>query len=335
MTMGRLVEDVLNRMTRARGCLIAVGAILALVAVMVPAAPTADAQAGGVRWSADFKVEDATGFECTPNGTITDSNIAQVNGSYCRPDGFGPINGLALCQQVSSDFSVTYAYGPATGNCYRVIFNGGATSCQAPSVLDTDLVRAPTGEPIVARACGTQILAPYCFGKFVTIDMNIAGVSGTGTAGDDVILGTNGADSISGLGGNDTICAEAGDDQVDGGIGLDFIFGGDGNDVMVGGDGNDRIRGQAGVDQISGNAGNDFLYGGIEGDTINGNEGNDTINGGNGDDQLNGNNGNDTINGGRADDTMSGGLGNDTCTGNRQNTADTADATCETIFGVP
>ena len=41
------------------------------------------------------------------------------------------------------------------------------------------------------------------------------------------------------------------------------------------------------------------------------------------------------MSGGKADDTLSGGGGIDTCVGNLQNVSDTADATCETILGVP
>ena len=190
--------------------------------------------------------------------------------------------------------------------------------------------------------------------------------------GNDVVVGGDGADRLFGEGGRDVLRGNAGVDHVDGGDGddrvlggidgdtliggtgddylggfggADMIFGGPGNETIFGGFGADTIDGGSGNDVISGLIGNDTINGGDGNDTLNGDRGNDTVNGGAGNDTINGGNGNDvlrgdagldTVNGGRADDQLSGGPGtNDTCVGNKQNNADTADATCELIFGVP
>jgi CSLREA domain-containing protein len=301
--------------------------------------------------------------------------------------------------------SITSA--PAAGSA-RIV-NNQIEYIAAADGPATDVFGYQACSGTICRSATVTITPPtlFCAGKPVTINMNLAGATGLGTTGDDVILGTDAADVIDGLGGDDTICGQGGDDVISGGDGKDFIFGGAGNDTMRGQAGNDRIRGQQDADIIDGGAGNDFLYGGtgddritggvgndtiggfggadtidagpgndtifggfgadlinagdgadsvfglIGDDTINGGAGNDTLNGDNGRDTINGNDGDDTINGGnsfdtlfgnsgddvvsggKADDTLSGGPDNDTCIGNKEILGDTADASCELIFGVP
>ena len=83
------------------------------------------------------------------------------------------------------------------------------------------------------------------------------GVSISGRAGDDYIVGSNFVDRLQGMAGNDTLI---------GGGGADEFFGGDGNDVMLGSlaanDGNDVFNGGAGDDVMFGGAGDDTLGGG-------------------------------------------------------------------------
>jgi Ca2+-binding RTX toxin-like protein len=194
----------------------------------------------------------------------------------------------------------------------------------------------------------------------------------TGGDGDDVIIGGNGNDRLDGNAGRDIIRGNAGNDVIFGGPGNDRLLGGIDDDQINGEDGNDFLGGFGGADTINGGPGNETIFGGFGADTINGDGGNDTIfgligndtiNGGTGDDELNGDRGNDTIsggpgndvirggnandildggagddsvNGGRADDQLSGGGGtNDTCVGNKEINGDTADSTCEVVFGVP
>ena len=90
--------------------------------------------------------------------------------------------------------------------------------------------------------------------------------------------------------------------------------------MIRGGDGNDGINGGPGDDKLFGGDGNDVLVG---------------------DHPSRGPNGNDLLLGGKGDDQMSGtanttlGSDHDKCIGGPQITADTADATCEKVAGVP
>lgn len=156
-----------------------------------------------------------------------------------------------------------------------------------------------------------------------------------GGAGNDRLLGGIGGDTISGNEGDDYIGGFGGADTISGGAGADTIFGGFGADDITAGTGDDEVRGLVGNDVIRGGDGNDRLYGDRGIDSIDGGNGNDKLFGGNSNDTLDGQGGDDEVNGGKADDFLSGGSGVDVCTGNAQNVADTADATCEAIFGVP
>jgi hypothetical protein len=154
-----------------------------------------------------------------------------------------------------------------------------------------------------------------------------------GQNGNDFLYGGTGNDTITGGDGNDTIGGFGGADTIDSGPGNDKIFGGFGADLINAGPGNDVVNGLIGNDIINGGDGDDILNGDQGQDTIHGDNGNDEIFGGNSLDTLFGDAGDDSVNGGKADDALSGGDGNDTCTGNRD--IDTADDTCEQIFGVP
>ncbi|WP_306395562.1 DUF4214 domain-containing protein [Telluria beijingensis] len=104
------------------------------------------------------------------------------------------------------------------------------------------------------------------------------GMTLTGTAGNDRLVGGDLDDILIGLGGNDTLRGGAGDDVLEGGDGDDLLEGGDGNDILRGGRGHDELR------------------------TVS--YGNNLLDGGDGDDRLFGGNGNDTLLGGAGDDTF-------------------------------
>ncbi|MEI7795601.1 MAG: hypothetical protein WCI06_03090, partial [Methylococcaceae bacterium] len=112
----------------------------------------------------------------------------------------------------------------------------------------------------------------------------INGLTKTGDASNNKLIGTEKNDLLSGLAGADTLLGNAGDDQLDGGTGNDSLDGGNGNDELTGSDGND---------------------------TLVGGSGNDSLNGGKGDDKLTGDAGNDTLDGGVGADKLDGGAGND------------------------
>lgn len=119
-------------------------------------------------------------------------------------------------------------------------------------------------------------LIDYTLGNNVEmLRLSVAGLTGTGNALDNRMVGSAGVDHLYGMSGND------------------LIQGLDGNDFLFGGAGNDDLRADAG---------NDTVYGG---------DGNDAILGGDGDDLIFGDNGNDTIEGGAGKDTMTGGAGAD------------------------
>lgn len=92
------------------------------------------------------------------------------------------------------------------------------------------------------------------------------------------------------------------DNRIVGSAGVDHIYGMGGDDLIQGLDGNDFLFGGAGDDDLRADAGNDTIYGG---------DGNDTILGGDGDDLIFGDNGNDIIEGGAGRDIMTGGAGAD------------------------
>lgn len=138
----------------------------------------------------------------------------------------------------------------------------------------------------------------------VTINMNINGVSGTGTTGNDVILGTPGDDVINARGGNDVVCAGAGNDKIVGGEGNDSLLGGPGNDEIDGNGGADQVIGNEGDDRINTGSGNDKAWGGPGADHIEGASGNDELNGGAGDDFVLGGTGDDIVNGNAGDDRV-------------------------------
>ena len=73
------------------------------------------------------------------------------------------------------------------------------------------------------------------------------GVTKTGTAKRNVLVGTAFADVLRGLGGNDSLNGKAGADKLNGGSGNDTLLGGLGADLLEGGPGNDTIRARDGI----------------------------------------------------------------------------------------
>ncbi|TFH34426.1 MAG: hypothetical protein E4G99_09525 [Anaerolineales bacterium] len=73
-------------------------------------------------------------------------------------------------------------------------------------------------------------------------------VSGSGSAGNDLILGTAGDDTLRGSDGDDCLVGGGGDDSLDGQKG---------NDILLGQDGNDSLRGSQEIDICDGGPGTD------------------------------------------------------------------------------
>lgn len=105
----------------------------------------------------------------------------------------------------------------------------------------------------------------------------LAGVTVTGTSGDDVILADQNGSVIDGREGDDILIGSASADRMDGGAGRDHLHGLDGRDTLSGGQDHDVIEGGGGNDRISGGSGRDILSGGRGQDTLTGGTGRDTF----------------------------------------------------------
>jgi Ca2+-binding RTX toxin-like protein len=95
-----------------------------------------------------------------------------------------------------------------------------------------------------------------------------SGLSGTGNALANVIVGNSGNNSLTGNAGDDTLDGGSGSDTLSGGADDDSLFGGSSSDFLNGGDGNDTLDGGSGNDTINGGAGNDTIDVGDGNDTI-------------------------------------------------------------------
>jgi serralysin len=111
----------------------------------------------------------------------------------------------------------------------------------------------------------------------------VGNVTGTGNAGDNLIIGYGVGDNvISGGAGHDSLDGGVGNDSLNGGVGNDFLNGGAGNDSLNGGVGDDVLDGSSdntGLDTFAGGAGDDN-YGIYNSATVvieNAGEGNDSV----------------------------------------------------------
>lgn len=177
--------------------------------------------------------------------------------------------------------------------------------------------------------------------------LSTQGVTLTGLATADIMLGGYGGDMLTGLGGDDYLDGGDGNDVIDGGEGNDEIWGGGGADAMTGGGGHDRyyvdsvadvvVEAEGGGNDIvfssvsytladhvemlslawpgllngTGNAGANTLYGNESTNILRGLGGHDSLFGYGGDDRLLGGEGDDYLDGGLGEDRMAGGVGND------------------------
>jgi len=291
------------------------------------------------RSGATITYTPATGFVGTDTGTYTvsDSNggtdTAALTVTVTAPPAL--CNGLAVTHDLNFGAS-------STGTAGDDVFLGTAGPDTIDGLAGDDTICGEGGNDTLNGGDGKDFIFGGDGNDMMTGGLGndrIRGNAGedniSGDAGNDFLYGGIDADTINGGAGNDTMGGFGGPDTINGGAGNDKIFGGFGPDTINGGDGDDRILGLVGDDIINGNNGNDELNGDNGQDTINGGAGNDIIKGGNSLDTLLGGTGDDNLAGGKSDDTLSGGPGTDTCTGNTEATADTADTTCETTFGIP
>ncbi len=169
-----------------------------------------------------------------------------------------------------------------------------------------------------------------------------AGLSGTGNASNNVIIGNSGANTLIGLSGNDTL---------DGGLGADILKGGTGNDIYIverstdqvielASEGTDTVRSSvswtlgANVENLElGGIADSYGIGNELANRITGNAGANTLKGMAGDDVIIGGDGADTINGGTGYDVLTGGAGADTFVFDTLTSSTTARPDVITDFG--
>jgi Ca2+-binding RTX toxin-like protein len=145
------------------------------------------------------------------------------------------------------------------------------------------------------------------------IQVNPAGVNGTGNGLANVIEGSAVANQLFGMAGNDTMYGLAGNDTIDGGTGNDWMSGGLGNDTFIvdsAGDVVSELAGQ-GVDLVRSSVSYTIADVDVENLTLTG-AGNISGTGNAASNVITGNAGANIINGMAGADQMIGGLGNDT-----------------------
>lgn len=103
-----------------------------------------------------------------------------------------------------------------------------------------------------------------------TLRLLSGGLTGSGNALDNRMVGSSGDDRFYGLDGNDRIQGLNGDDSIWGGEGADTISGDGGNDRLFGDNGNDQLSGGDGDDTLNGGSGDDIIEGGAGSDTLTG-----------------------------------------------------------------
>ena len=101
-----------------------------------------------------------------------------------------------------------------------------------------------------------------CRAKSVKLQITTqAGLTTSGTAQTELIIGSAQGDVVNGNGGNDLLLGGEGDDTINAGAGNDVIYGGNGNDTLNGYGGDDILNGGTGNDILNGGTGNDtYLY---------------------------------------------------------------------------
>ncbi|WP_169308022.1 calcium-binding protein [Brevundimonas subvibrioides] len=103
--------------------------------------------------------------------------------------------------------------------------------------------------------------------NYAIYDPRESGITLSGTALDDDLIGTAFAD---------TLLLGRGNDLGAGGSGNDSLYGEGGRDILLGGAGDDYLAGGADIDALYGDLDNDFLIGGAGNDYMAGGNGNDT-----------------------------------------------------------
>lgn len=270
-------------------------------------------------------------------GALNDGTYPNASAAYL--DAFGSWGSSNL---VVGDNHANQLLGAADASVLRglggadtLIAHGGADTLDGGSGVDhmtggagDDLYYVDNVGDVVVEAAGSgtdEVISSVSHTLAAQVEnlelTGTAGLSGTGNALDNVILGNSNANTLSGLDGNDTL---------DGGLGADTLKGGAGDDIYVversidqvvelADEGLDVVRSSvswtlsANVEQLVLTGVGDILGVGNElGNRITGNAGANTLKGMAGADTIIGGGGADTISGGDGYDVLTGGDGNDT-----------------------
>jgi len=237
-------------------------------------------------------------------------------------------------------------YGSMSGTSMATPHVAGAVALYAAA---SAVSGAEIKAALLASAAPTASLAGKSVsgGRLDLSSLSSAGVTITGTAGDDIVSPSR---TVAGqplpTGRNDTIHGNGGNDRLDGGLGADTLHGGAGNDIYYADNAGDRAIEESapgvdtgGIDLVyssasfalgafvenltltgtssadaAGNALANKISGNAGANGLRGGDGNDYLAGNAGNDVLEGEAGNDQLNGGAGADAMRGGSGNDTYT---------------------
>ncbi len=168
----------------------------------------------------------------------------------------------------------TYLYGYGSGNDRISDTDGDHDAIALGSGIspgDVILTRAatdlllhlPTGETLTVEGWvenDTDKVEEIRFTDGTAWDVTkMYGITSSGSALNDYLVGTAG---------NDTIDGRSGDDRIYGGAGDDLLLGGSGDDRLDGGDGNNTLDGGSGNDSLLSGAGDNILRGGADDDRI-------------------------------------------------------------------
>jgi VCBS repeat-containing protein len=263
-----------------------------------------------------------------------------------------------------------------SGGSSNDVMSGGAGNDSLDGGSGNDTMAGGTGDDVyVVNATGDSVVENVGEGTDIVLSSvtyslgaeienltltGTSGISGTGNALANVIVGNSGSNTLTG---------NAGDDTLDGGSGTDTLLGGADNDSLAGGSSNDRLEGGTGNDTLDGGSGNDTMIGGAGDDvyvidntsdtvTEAANEGNDTIQSsvtwtlannfenltligaaaisGTGNALANvivGNAAANTLSGGDGNDTLDGGAGTDSLAGGNNNDSIAGGAGADTLDG--
>ncbi|MFB2550698.1 hypothetical protein [Ensifer soli] len=253
----------------------------------------------------DLTVELANGGIDTVESRISWTLSAEVENLVLA--GISSINGTgnALDNVITGTIGVNVLAGGA-GN--DTLDGGAGADTLSGGAGDDTYVVDNSGDTVIEAANGgtdtVRSSVSWTLGSDVenlTL-LGSAGLSGTGNALNNIIIGNSGKNTLSGGAGNDTLDGSTGADAMTGGAGDDTFVVDDKGDTTVeaAGGGTDTVR-----SSITWTLGSEIERLVLTGSNATNGTGNAL------DNTLTGNTGNNTLNGGVGADTMAGGLGND------------------------